>query len=226
MSKGRTFANDLLKLIYNATAIANIADNAAASPLTNIYAALHTAWPAETDSQNASECAYGSYARVAVARTTGGFTVTNDQVSPVATIGFPACTSGSESAMFFSTGVASSGATKILHRGVIGSRLGPFTGLVSDTIAIPGLSGLAVNDRIVFLTTNGSSLPTGLTEGTVYYVLSVSTDDITVSTTLGGSVVNLTTTGDGIAFKVTPLAITSAPQVTPQLSTGTTIYEE
>jgi hypothetical protein len=29
MSKGDTFENDLLKLIFNATAIANIADNAA-----------------------------------------------------------------------------------------------------------------------------------------------------------------------------------------------------
>jgi hypothetical protein len=33
-AKGNTFENDILKLIFNATAIANIADNAAASPLT------------------------------------------------------------------------------------------------------------------------------------------------------------------------------------------------
>ena len=46
MGKSSTFDNDWLKLIFNATAIANIADNAATSPLTNLYVALHTADPA------------------------------------------------------------------------------------------------------------------------------------------------------------------------------------
>src|SRR4051794_26930841 len=89
MSKGDTFENDLLKLIFNATAIANIADNAAASPLTNLYVSLHTADPGEGGSQTTSECNYTGYARQAVARTTGGFTVTANSVSPVADVTFP-----------------------------------------------------------------------------------------------------------------------------------------
>jgi len=76
MSKGNTFENDLLKLIFNATAIANIADDAASAPLTNLYVSFHTGDPGETGDQTTSECAYTSYARVAVARTTGGWTVT------------------------------------------------------------------------------------------------------------------------------------------------------
>ena len=51
MSKGDTFESDLLKLIFNATAIANIADNAASSPLTNLFVPLHTADPGEAGSQ-------------------------------------------------------------------------------------------------------------------------------------------------------------------------------
>jgi hypothetical protein len=47
MSMGNTFENDIAKLIFNATAIANIADNAASSPLTSLYVALHTADPGE-----------------------------------------------------------------------------------------------------------------------------------------------------------------------------------
>ena len=39
------FANDLLKLIFNATPIANLADNAASSPLSSLYMALHTSDP-------------------------------------------------------------------------------------------------------------------------------------------------------------------------------------
>lgn len=119
MSKGDTFENDLLKLIFNATAIANIADNAASAPLTNLYVALHTADPTDSGAQNASECTYGAYARVAVARTTGGWTVSANSVSPVASIDFPQASSGSETATHFSVGVASSGATKILYSGTV-----------------------------------------------------------------------------------------------------------
>lgn len=125
MGKSSTFDNDLLKLIFQATGIANIADNTATSPLTNLYIALHTADPSTTagsgtlGTQNASEIAYTSYARVAVARTSGGFTVTGASVSPAAAISFPAGTGGSGTATYWSIGVASSGATKILYSGAI-----------------------------------------------------------------------------------------------------------
>jgi hypothetical protein len=226
MSKSRTTANNFLKLLYNATAIANIADNAAATPITSVYVALHSADPADTATQDSNEIAYTGYGRVAVARTTGGWTVTNDSVSPVATVSFGACTAGSAVATHWSTGKTSTGATDIFHSGPIGSRLGPFTAATTDTVTIPGLSGLAVDERICFYPTNGSSLPTGMTEGVVYYVKTVAGDAITISTTQGGATVDLTSVGDGIAFKVTPITITSSPSVTPQLSTSTTIYEE
>jgi hypothetical protein len=119
MAKSSTFDNQLLKLIFNATPIANIADNAATSPLTNLYIALHTADPTAGGTQSSSEAAYTSYARVAVARTTGGFTVTGASVSPVATVVFPAGTGGSGSATFWSVGVASTGSTEILYSGAI-----------------------------------------------------------------------------------------------------------
>lgn len=127
--KSDTFENDLLKLIFNATAIANMADNAAASPLTNLYVALHTADPGDAGSQTTSEVAYTSYARVAVARTSGGWTVTGNSVSPVATINFPACTGGTATATHFSVGVASSGASKILYAGALTPSISISTGV-------------------------------------------------------------------------------------------------
>lgn len=116
-SKGNTFENDLLKLVFQATAIANIADNAASSPLTNLYFGGHTADPGEAGDQTTSECAYTSYARVAVARTSGGFTVTANSASPVATVSFPPGTGGSGTMTHFSVGTASSGAGKLLYSG-------------------------------------------------------------------------------------------------------------
>jgi hypothetical protein len=118
-SIGNTFENDLQKLIFNATAIANMADNAASSPLTNLYASLHTGDPGETGDQTTSEVTYTSYARVAVARTSGGWTVTNNSVSPVATISFPAGTGGSGTATHFAVGTASSSTGKLLFSGTI-----------------------------------------------------------------------------------------------------------
>jgi hypothetical protein len=125
MSKSNAFENDLLELIFNATAIPNLADNAASSPLTNLYVSLHTADPGEAGNQSTSEATYTSYARVAVARTSGGWTVTNNSVSPVANIDFPAATGGSGTITYFGVGSASSG-TGVLY----------YSGSVSPTIAV------------------------------------------------------------------------------------------
>lgn len=121
MPKGNTFINDLLKLIFNATAIANIADNAGTSPLTNLYVAAHTGAPGAAGSQTTSEATYTSYARVAVARTTGGWTAASAQsTSPVANIDFPESTgTPSETLSHFSIGTASSSTGKVLYSGTI-----------------------------------------------------------------------------------------------------------
>jgi hypothetical protein len=121
MSKGNTFENDLMKLIFQAAAIANIADNAAGSPLTNLYVSLHTADPGETGDQTTSETAYPSYARVAVARSGSGWTVTNNSVSPAATVAFAQSTSGTQGnpITHFGIGTASSGAGKLLYSGTV-----------------------------------------------------------------------------------------------------------
>ena len=118
--KGSTFCNDLLKLIFNATNISLIADNTATTPLTNLYVSLHTADPGAGGSQLTSECTYTGYARVAVARTSGGWTVTGASTSPAATIAFPAGTGGSGTATNFAIGtVTTGGAGKILYSGAI-----------------------------------------------------------------------------------------------------------
>lgn len=129
MSKGNTYETDILALAFNATPIANIADNAASSPLTALYVSLHTADPGEAGTQTTSECAYTSYARVAVNRNSGGWSVASGSCSPVANIDFPACTGGSETATHFAVGVASSGASKILYSGAISPNISISSGV-------------------------------------------------------------------------------------------------
>lgn len=130
MSKSNTFENDWLKLIFNATAIANIADNAASAPLTNLYVSLHTADPGEAGAQTTNETAYTGYARVAVARTSGGWTVTGNSVSPVATITFGECTASPGAALtHFAVGTASTGTGKILYSGTLTPNVTMATGV-------------------------------------------------------------------------------------------------
>src|SRR5580704_17280866 len=119
MTTSTATANNLLLLVFNATTWANIAVNATSSPNTNLWVSLHTADPTASGNQSSSEVAYTSYARVAVARTSGGWTVTSNAVSPAANVTFPTGTGGSGTATFAAIGVASSGAGIILWSGPI-----------------------------------------------------------------------------------------------------------
>lgn len=131
MSKGNTFENDWLKLIFNATAIANIADNAASSPLTNLYVSLHTSDPGEAGDQTTNEISYTGYARVAVARTSGGWTVTANSVSPVANIDFTISSGGTGGTVtHFAVGTASSGAGKLLYSGTVSPNIVVSSGVI------------------------------------------------------------------------------------------------
>jgi hypothetical protein len=127
--KSNTFDNDLLKLVFNGTSIANIADNAAASPLTSFYLSLHTADPGAGGTQTTNEAAYGGYARQPVPRTSAGFTVSGTAVTLTTAVPFPTATSGTETETFAAVGVASSGASKILYRGPITPSLSVTTGV-------------------------------------------------------------------------------------------------
>lgn len=76
-----------------------------------------------------------------------------------------------------------------------GKAAGSALGTVTVTIASPAVftkttHGLAAGDEVYFSTTG--ALPTGLTAGTVYYVISagLTADNFEVSTTSGGSAVN------------------------------------
>lgn len=118
MSKGDTFENDLLKLIFNATTVADLAENDTTTPATTLTVALHTADPGETGTQATNETAYTGYVRVAVARTTGGWTVTGNSVSPAANIDFAECTASPGTALtHFSVGTGVS--NKLLYSGTI-----------------------------------------------------------------------------------------------------------
>lgn len=135
MSKSDTWESDLLKLVFQGTAVGNLADNAAASPITSLYVSLHTADPGETGTQATNEIAYTSYARVGVLRQSGagGWTISGTsptQVTPTnGALSFPACTGGTGTATHFGVGTTSSGAGKLLYSGALSPSIAVSTGV-------------------------------------------------------------------------------------------------
>lgn len=128
MSFQDVFESAVLGLLLNGTAIANVADNAASSPLTNLHLALHTADPGEAGAaQTTSEANYPGYARLAVARTPGSPQWTITGTAPAsATCGqkvFAASTGSGTTITHFSIGTASTGTGAIILKGALAASI-------------------------------------------------------------------------------------------------------
>lgn len=107
MSFGNSFENELLALIFNATAMANLAQNNATSPETALGVALHTGDPGEAGDQTTNEATYTGYAREDVTRNGSNWSVSANSVSPVADIEFTVASGGTNTITHFSVGKAS-----------------------------------------------------------------------------------------------------------------------
>ncbi len=94
MAKTTLFANDLLKLIFNAIPMTGLADDAVLFTVTALTVALHTDDPGVDGDQTTFEVDYTGYVRMALARSPDGWVVTNNEVSPTNNIDFPASTGG------------------------------------------------------------------------------------------------------------------------------------
>ena len=120
---GETAAWDLFFTNTNFAQAPLLQGSAAAG---SYYIALHTASPGQAGTQSTNESAYPGYARVGVARTVGGWTVTgNNPVTAenAAAVTFPASTGGPEVQAWFSLGSLSSGAGVVYGFGAISSPL-------------------------------------------------------------------------------------------------------
>lgn len=170
---------------------------------TNIYISLHNADPGET---GASELSGGSYARQQVLAagwnaSSGGLA---DNVNAISFASLPADT-------VVAVGIwDASSAGNFLRGGWLSTVKKPFvcTDLASDLLRSPS-HGLAANDRVAFSAEFAGTLPTGLAAGTLYHVIAtgLTTDDFKVSTTQGGSAVDLTAVGSGVFYKVIPQVV-------------------
>lgn len=120
MPKSTATCNSILALIFNATAFADIAENDASSPLTSLYLSLHTGDPGVGGSQTTNEANYTGYARLAVVRTTSGWTVPSAGATENAALAqFDPCTGGTNTISHIAIGTASSGTGRVLYAGAL-----------------------------------------------------------------------------------------------------------
>ena len=115
MSKGNTTENDLMKFMFNNTAMPSYGSN--------LYLSLHTSDPGEAGDQTSNESDYTNYARVAVSRDAGGFTVTNNLSQNAALVQFPQCGGNPQTITHIAIGTAASGAGQILYSGILNAPL-------------------------------------------------------------------------------------------------------
>lgn len=132
MSLSNASETALLQHIFQNADWANIGDATGLRGSTtagSFYIALYTADPGEAGTATTNEASYGAYARVAVARSAGGFTVSGNQVSNAAAVQFATCTSGSATVTHFAIVTSSSGAGAILASGALSSSLAVSTNI-------------------------------------------------------------------------------------------------
>jgi hypothetical protein len=192
------------------------AQNEMLTGITFTHVGAHTLVdPGTTATAAAGEATGGSpaYARQAVTRGTAasGLQANTNAIA----IDVPAGTYG-----FLTYWTASTGNSGTQYRGYApmggASALKGFAS--SDVIANDKLwsagHGMSNGDRVMVFNVFAESLPTGLTEGTIYFVVGAATDSFQVSLTSGGAAVDITATGECFWQRVVPETFASQGQIT------------
>lgn len=208
MSKTATLANILLNYVCRATT------PSALTPYLGLLTAVET--PTEPSGNN--------YGRVALSTGNFGNAAASNTISNTAAIAFPQ-SSGSWGDVIGAGIYDASTAGNLLKKTyLVSGAYYVFTGSASsDVLTAPG-HALVNDDRVVVLAVTGTSLPSGLTQGTLYYVIAAATDTIQVSATSGGSAINITANGGGRVAKVVPQTVST--NFIPTFATGALTFRE
>jgi hypothetical protein len=132
MSATNAFETALLQLYFNNVDHANIGDAAGlqnSATAGSFHISLHTADPGEAGAQNTSEATYTGYARVAVARSGAGWTISGNNASNAAAVTFGACTAGSNTITHFGIGSDASGVGNLFWKGALTASLAVSAGI-------------------------------------------------------------------------------------------------
>ena len=138
MSATNVLESGLLSLLFENANYANVGDATGlrgSSTAGVFYIRLNTANPNATGTQTTSEAAYTSYARVSVARSTAGWSVSSGSCTNDGAINFPAATGGGETETHFGIGSDTSGTGNLFIWGALTSSLAVSSGITPSFAA-------------------------------------------------------------------------------------------
>lgn len=224
---GTPFVTDLLEHYLNNAAHTNVGDAGGLLPSAtggSLYFAAHTAFPGRTGTAAVNEASYTGYARVAVTRADATFfSVAGNEGTTLSAATFPKQTDGgTDILMFWSLTVASSGTSQIIAIGPFGGGAPKIFTAATDDIITSDAHGMSNGDRVVLAeVADDRPFPTGLTEGTVYFVRDVLTNSFKVEATSGGGAIDITAAGVGRWQRVVPVQM--GENVAPSIDVGARI---
>lgn len=161
-----------------------------------LFAALFTTVPID-DGSGGTEANYTSYARVSVTNNTTNFPSANPKLNATA-VTFPTATgaqTGTVKALGWFT--ASSGGTLRVIARLVDQVIPMFVGLdTGDIIWAPG-HAFSNGVQVVLWAPAGTTLPTGLSADTPYFVISASGNSFQLSLTSGGAAITISGDGSG-----------------------------
>lgn len=187
----------------------------AATQITHIGAHTLTD-PGTGTNANSGEAAGGSYARVAVTWAAAASAAKANSGAllidvPVGTYGFLTFWNASTGNTNNYRGYAPINGT-VRGFGTVDS-----AGATADAIQSAG-HGLSDTDRVMVMNVLGESLPTGLTEGVIYFVVTSATNTFELSLTSGGASVDITGQGELYWQKIIPETYASPGQISVAIS--------
>jgi hypothetical protein len=159
-----------------------------------LFGALFTTAPAD-DGSGGVEANYGAYARVSVTNNTTNFPSANPKLNATS-VGFPQATSAQAGLVkAFGWYTASSGGTLRVWAYLCDQLIPMAVGLATgDLVWAPGHSWVA-DTKVIVWAPAGSTLPTGLSAGTEYFVRAPSGNSLQLAATAGGSAIDITADG-------------------------------
>jgi len=132
-AKTDAYELELLALIFQNSAIALVGDSSGIQPsgaAGSLYVSLHTSSPGEAGVQTTNEAAYTGYARVAVARSGAGWTVSGGVADNTAVVTFGTHVSGTETITHAGIGSSSTGTGLLLYYGPLTASLVMSAGVI------------------------------------------------------------------------------------------------
>lgn len=177
-------------------------DTAAAT----IYCSLLTA-VTDAEAGTVTEAAWGAYARVAAAFGAPASALGGRQIVNSAPVTFPAKSDAGQVpviAVGCHDALSGGNLTDIIYLDGADPILFIGNDVPTDFLRSPA-HGLSNDQQVRLEVVPGAgSLPTGLSEGTTYFVVSATADDFKLSLTQGGAAVNVTAQGRGLLHRLTP----------------------